>query len=137
VFTRLPPGRARDLAARANEAVGRRDGSLHAPDEVDALFDRFADGTATLPDGPAALQTYRDVLRDKAAFFAEAMYVVEVRGWPEDAPTLDAAGLFGHWRARTNALRQNFLLATIAANHVLATEALTVTAPTSRSTAEA
>ena len=86
VFTRLPAGPARDLAARANEAVGRGDGSLHTRAEYDALFDLLAEGATTVPE--AALAPYQPVLLDKDAFFAEPMYVVEVEGWPQDAPTL-------------------------------------------------
>jgi hypothetical protein len=36
----------------------------------------------------AALAPYRSVLLDKDTFFAEPMYVVDVEGWPQDAPTL-------------------------------------------------
>ena len=86
VFTRLPAGPARDLAARANEAVGRGDGSLHTRAEYDALFDLLAEGATTVPE--AALAPYQPVLLDKDAFFSESMYVVEVEGWPQDAPTL-------------------------------------------------
>ena len=86
VFTRLPVGAARDLAARANESVGRGDGSLHTRAEYDALFDLLADGATTVPE--AALAPYRSVLLDKDTFFAEPMYVVDVEGWPQDAPTL-------------------------------------------------
>ena len=88
VFTRLPAGPARDLAARANEAVGRGDGSLHTRAEYDALFDLLADGATTVPE--AALAPYQPVLLDKDAFFAEPMYVVEVEGWP--AGRADAEG---------------------------------------------
>ena len=86
LFTRLPAGRARDVAADANESVGRGDGSLHTSVEYDALFDLLAEGATTVPE--AALAPYRPVLIDKEAFFAEPMYVVDVEGWPEDAPTL-------------------------------------------------
>jgi hypothetical protein len=86
VFTRLPAGAARDLAAHANDAVGRGDGSLHTHAEYDALFDLLADGAETVPE--AALAPYQPVLLDKKAFFAEPMYVVDVEGWPQDAPTL-------------------------------------------------
>ena len=86
VFTRLPAGPARDLAARANEAVGRGDGSLHTRAEYDALFDLLAEGATTVPE--AALAPYQPVLLDKDAFFAEPMYVVEVEGWPPDARRL-------------------------------------------------
>ena len=86
MFTRLPVGPARDLAARANESVGRGDGSLHTRAEYDALFDLLAEGATTVPE--AALAPYQPVLLDKDAFFAEPMYVVDVEGWPQDAPTL-------------------------------------------------
>ena len=86
VFTRLPAGRARDVAADANESVGRGDGSLHTRAEYDALFDLLAEGATTVPE--AALAPYQPVLLDKDAFFAEPMYVVDVEGWPQDAPTL-------------------------------------------------
>src|SRR4051794_24561791 len=48
VFTRLPAGPARDVAARANESVGRGDASLHTPEEFDALFALLADGAEEL-----------------------------------------------------------------------------------------
>jgi hypothetical protein len=89
LFTRLPAGRPRDLAARANEAVGRGDASLHTPPEYDALFDLLADGNAILPDGEAAIAPYRPVLMDKAMFFEQSMYAVHISGWPEGAPTLE------------------------------------------------
>ena len=56
VFTRLPAGPARDLAARANEAVGRGDGSLHTGAEYDALFDLLAEGATTVPEAALAPQ---------------------------------------------------------------------------------
>jgi hypothetical protein len=98
VFTRLPAGPARDLAALANESVGRGDASLHTPDELDALFALLADGAAelTLTDGQdrptdagAAVEQYRTVALDKAGFYALPMLALQVTGWPEDAPTLD------------------------------------------------
>ena len=54
--------------------------------EYDALFDLLAEGATTVPE--AALAPYQPVLLDKDAFFAEPMYVVDVEGWPQDAPTL-------------------------------------------------
>jgi hypothetical protein len=86
VFTRLPAGRARDLAARANESVGRGDGALHTRAEYDAPFDLLAEGATTVPE--AALAPYQPVLLDEDALFAEPMYVVDVEGGPQDAPTL-------------------------------------------------
>jgi hypothetical protein len=86
VFTRLPPGPARDLAARDDVSVGRGDGSLHTRAEYDPLFDLLAEGAATVSQ--AALAPHQPVLLDKDAFFAEPMYVVEVEAWAPDAPTL-------------------------------------------------
>jgi hypothetical protein len=86
LFARLPAGQARDLAARANESVGRGDGALDPRAEHDALFDLLAEGATTVPE--AALATYPPVLLDKDALCAEPMYVVDVEGGPQDAPTL-------------------------------------------------
>jgi hypothetical protein len=99
-FTRLPAGRERDLAAQANEATGRGDGSLHTTAELDVLFAQLLAGShesAPLrligPDGRptaagTAVESYSSVALTKEAFFAAPMYLVQVSGWPEDAPTL-------------------------------------------------
>jgi hypothetical protein len=44
VLTDLAPGMPRDLAARANESVGRGDGMLRTRAEYDALFDAVPPG---------------------------------------------------------------------------------------------
>src|SRR5438093_2675973 len=105
VFTRLPAGPAHDLAARANESVGRGDASLHTPEEFDALFALLADGAEELrlndeqgrpTDAGTAVEQYRTVALDKDGLFAVPMLALQVSGWPADAPTMSGAVVAPH-----------------------------------------
>lgn len=100
VFTRLPAGRARDLAAQANDAVGHGDAALHASGEFDALFALLAAGAAELvladdqdrpTDAGSVVAQYDAVSLDEDGFYAQPMVHLEITGWPEDAPTLGGA----------------------------------------------
>jgi hypothetical protein len=95
VLTDLPDGRSRSIAAQVNEAVGRGDATLYTKAEYRALFDvlRAEDGGETLTllnsSGESTatgltVQEFLDVSIRAADFFDEAMYVVEVAGWPAD-----------------------------------------------------
>ena len=100
VVAAIPPGTSRDLAQQANEAEGHGDASLRTRAEFSALFDLLLDG---LDQGPgsaeltvldddanptSAWQAIKDYLvasRGKDELFEEAMYMVHVTGWPQEA----------------------------------------------------
>ncbi|MGZ4649376.1 MAG: CotH kinase family protein [Kineosporiaceae bacterium] len=95
VLTDLPDGRSRRIAEQVNEAVGRGDATLYTKAEYRALFAALGaeDGgdTLTLLNASGertatglAVQQFLDVSIRAADFFDEAMYVVEVTGWPAD-----------------------------------------------------
>jgi hypothetical protein len=84
------------------------------------------DGVRSLPPlyGPAGLEA---LLRAAVTHVAPQLLslTLEIHQGEGRLPLDDeAAGLFSHWRDRTNAERANHLLSVIAANHVLATSYL-------------
>ncbi|MGH3672578.1 MAG: hypothetical protein ACRDSH_18410 [Pseudonocardiaceae bacterium] len=69
VFTQLPAGRERDLAARANEESGRGDGSLHTAAELDVLFAQLLAGgrSSTMISGPPRRPTGSECFSQRRA----------------------------------------------------------------------
>jgi CotH kinase protein len=95
VLDDIPARPSRDLAAEVNEAEGRGDGTLRTEAEFAALFDRLAAGSLSpgvliLSDDSGqtqvgkAVEDYRAASRGKQEFFDQAMYLVDVTGWPAD-----------------------------------------------------
>src|SRR3954471_14210723 len=96
VLTELPDGSSRRIAEQVNEAVGRGDATLYTKAEYRALFAALAaeDGggdTLTLLNSSGertetgvAVQEFLDVSVGTRDFFDEAMYVIDVTGWPAD-----------------------------------------------------
>ncbi|MFF0746474.1 CotH kinase family protein [Streptomyces sp. NPDC004111] len=114
VPSELPPGTGRRLAERANATAGPVDAALRTKAEFSALYDLLlaeqgqpgggaAEATAAPADlglvlrdpddRPTAIgrivETYLGAARDKAEFFDQDMYHVEVTGWPPGVLTAD------------------------------------------------
>jgi hypothetical protein len=99
VVADLPPGHSRDLAERVNHTEGRGDDSLRNRAEFSALFDLVLRELAAEPAAPSlplvdgagrvtaagqAVDDYTRASKGKDEFFDQAMYLVEVTGWPEE-----------------------------------------------------
>ena len=118
VFTDLPAGRARDLAERANERVGRGDATIRTRAELEALFGELTgadpsagarltvrDGAGVLTAEGAIVQEYLKVASGADDFFEQPMWVVSITDWPapdaliEDAVTSSGQARLAVWRA--------------------------------------
>ena len=118
VFTDLPAGRARELAERVNERVGRGDATIRTKAELEALFgeltgaDPSADARLTVRDAAGALtaegtlvQEYLRVAGGADDFFDQPMWMVSITDWPapdtliKKAVTSSGQARLGVWRA--------------------------------------
>jgi CotH kinase protein len=125
VVADVPPGTARELAAKVNRPAGLGDATLRSRAEFDALFDgirqnagddgeqlRLTDEHGAPTVAGQLVDTYRRASIDKEAFFAAPMYQVSITDWPaadmrpEEAVEATGDARIALWRADPGEMRR-------------------------------